>query len=860
MKEFLSQIHPVNPFFLLLLGLLPFFWLRWREHSWAVILWRSLIYSLLVFTLADPAQVREIKITREKGERIFAFDLSRSVPVSMRHWMERKTKADLSPSKGDRIFVFGGETREVQDWDRWLRGESSAEAIQPGRTNLENLFSELLRLPPPRQAGLPAAPRLVYLFTDGWETQGRVESLLPPLMVSSLRVFPLLPSGRSEVANVAVKRILVPHRGESGEGIMLRVLVENQSGQEIQGKIILRRGGKTFKTDALKVKPGSQIFTYKATLPDEALTSFQASFVPREAESDLFSHDNQATAWVTVRSKEKILVLNGQNEQGRYLEEILRRRGFQVTSVGAGGPPPAPQDYGAVIFNNAAREKFPRSYLAAMERYVAGGGSFMMLGGEESFGPGGYRHTPVEDLLPVRVEEPKTEERNRAVVLVIDKSGSMRKQKKLLYAKEAAKALAENLQEQDFLGVVGFDISPFIVVPLGPLERIRGVFSSQIDRLKARGKTYLFPAIVEAKRQLERQEASWRHMIILSDGETGGSGSDYIDLVSIMKKELMISVSAVAIGDQANIPLLKRIAKYGGGLFHYTYDPTTLPQIVLQDIKEEPQEEPLVEKDLVPVLVSGSRLLSQFRESAFPSVQGYIETEIKAGADMDLTIHSGEKRSPLLASWKYGKGRAVAFATDFHGRWTKEWIRWDGLEKFWQNVFDWLIPPQDPLPPHEVRVNLLEDRPVLDLYLYREKDTVGLFRYYFSGNGAKGEGVLRRVAPGHYRTGLPFSKRGDYRIRLVEETAGQRLSYPTLGYTLPFDPRSEIPQYGFNTSLLEQLAASTRGEINPMKEQDLKTEEILRTSQPLRSFSIFLALILFLLEIIFRRFVLRLVY
>ena len=849
MKEFISLLHFASPPFLLLLGLLPFFWLRWRGRSLAVILWRSVIFSLLVFALAGPEKIEEITRIEEKATRIFAFDLSRSIPSSMSRWMERVAKEDLFPAQGDRLFVFGGATREVKDWKRWLRGELSAEPIQPGWTNLENLFSVLLRL--------PVAPQTVYLFTDGWETKGGVESLLSSLAGSSLKIFPFMPSSRPEVTNVTVKRVLAPHRGESGEGIILRVAVENHSGREIQGRIILRQNGQPFKTDAVKIQPGSQLFSYKTTLPDKALTSFQAIFVPQNAQADHFFHDNKATAWVAIRSKEKILVLNGQGDQGRYLVEILRRRGYQVTSVDLDSPPPNPKGYKTVVFNNVARERFSPAYLRAMERYVSGGGSFMMLGGEESFGPGGYLSTPIEDLLPLKLKEPKEEEGNRAVVLVIDKSGSMRRQKKLLYAKEAAKALAESLSERDLLGVVGFDISPFVVVPLSLVERLRETFASQIDRLKARGKTYLFPAIVEAKRQLERKEASRKHVIILSDGETGGSGSDYIDLINVMRKELKITVSAVAIGDQANIPLLRRIARYGGGLFHHTFDPTTLPQIVLQEIRDEPQEEPLVEKDLIPVLVSGSRLLKQLPKGSFPAVRGFVETEIKEGASLDVIVPSGKKRLPLLASWIYGNGKAVAFTTDLHGRWTKAWIRWEGLGIFWRLVFDWLIPPQDPFPPHEVRINILGDRPVLDLYLYREKDDASLFRYSFKGKAGKGKGVLNRVAPGHYRTTLPVTVPGDYRIDLIERGAGKDLSYPPLGYTLSFDHRAEIPQDSLNTALLKRLARATGGEINPKGDEELKAQEVIHTSRSFRSTLILPAMILFLLEILYRRFVLR---
>ncbi|MGH7828766.1 MAG: hypothetical protein ACREP8_01190, partial [Candidatus Binatia bacterium] len=146
---------------------------------------------------------------------------------------------------------------------------------------------------------------------------------------------------------------------------------------------------------------------------------------------------------------------------------------------------------------------------------------------------------------------------------------------------------------------------------------------------------------------------------------------------------------------------------------------------------------------------------------------------------------------------------------------------------------------------------------VLDLYMYGEESAASLFRYSFSGKGGKGEGSVRRLAPGHFQAELPFSTPGDYRLELAEERRGQKFSYPPVGYSLPFDPRSEIPQADFNIPLLEQLARSTGGEINPNVEEKLKTEDRLRSSTPLRSPLIFLALIFFLLEIIFRRFVLR---
>lgn len=842
MKNFLYHLHFGQPLYLLLFLLLPLLWLRLSGRSFAVILWRTAIFLLLVLTLADPQQVGE---AGRKAERVFAFDLSRSIPEGMRNWMAQQGQA-LRP--GERAFVFAGEAKEVKDWDRWLRGERSAAALKPEQTNLEALFSALL--------GLPPAPRTLFLFSDGWETQGAVERLLPSLALSGVKVLPLLPADRPTVANVAVKKILVPYQGTSGEGIRLKVMVENQNNQAVEGSLILKRDGQPLKNEAVKIQPGTQLFSYPAALPEEPMVSFQADFVSRQPDLDRFSQDNHAAAWVAVRTKAKVLLLNDHRGEGKYLEEILRRRGYEVTSPPPGSPPPSPTGYNVVVFNNVEKEKFTPAYLSAIEHHVSGGNSFLMLGGEGSFALGGYRQTPIETILPVELKEPRKEEKNRAIVLVIDKSGSMREENRLLYAKEAAKAVAAQLKENDLLGVLGFDIEPFVVIPLSPMEKIRGAVASQIDRLKAQGKTYLYPALVEARRQLERQSAGRKHVIVLSDGETGGSGSDYVDLVTVMKEQLKITVSTVAIGDEANIPLMKRIAQYGGGFFHHTYDPRTLPQIVLQQMREKPAEGPLVERDLTPVPVRGSELLAGFAESPYPPLKGYIETEIKRGAHLDLVIPKEGKISPLLASWSYDKGRVVAFTTDLNGRWSKEWIRWKALERFWGRVFEWLSPSKESLPPHEVRINLINNSQVLlELYLYAEGHERSLFRYSFSGKGTNGEGVLNRLAPGHYQAVLPISAPGDYRIGLVEGRQGQTLSYPPVGYSLFLDSKAEVVHNDFNIALLEKLARSTGGEINPQKRAALETnEEPIDTFKPLRSSLLFLALALFLAEIIFRRF------
>jgi len=115
------------------------------------------ILALLIFTLADPQLTSEQ--TRNQ-ERVFAYDFSASITPGMRSWMKETMSQISAPNRNDRIFVFGGAATEVSNWrELFDGGEAKLAGIEPEKTNLENLLTSLL--------ALPAAPRSLYLFTDG---------------------------------------------------------------------------------------------------------------------------------------------------------------------------------------------------------------------------------------------------------------------------------------------------------------------------------------------------------------------------------------------------------------------------------------------------------------------------------------------------------------------------------------------------------------------------------------------------------------------------------------------------------------------------------------------------------------------
>jgi len=232
-----------------------------------------------------------------------------------------------------------------------------------------------------------------------------------------------------------------------------------------------------------------------------------------------------------------------------------------------------------------------------------------------------------------------------------------------------------------------------------------------------------------------------------------------------------------------------------------------------------------------------------------------MDTELKRGAQLDLSLQRPDRRAPLLASWRYGRGKSIALTTDLEGRWSRNWIQWGGLQGFWARVFDWLSPSEENLvPTHEARVSLIENRSVLDLSIYDDSGANSQYRFSVSGKAGKSEGALAKLAPGHYQATLPLTVLGDYRIELTEDRGGRHIAFPPVGYTLSYDQTSELPRPEFNTQLLSRLALATGGEINPKSLDKITKTSLSKSYRNVRQPLIIVAFCLFLFEVALRKF------
>ncbi|MGH7914823.1 MAG: VWA domain-containing protein, partial [Candidatus Binataceae bacterium] len=382
----------------------------------------------------------------------------------------------------------------------------------------------------------------------------------------------------------------------------------------------------------------------------------------------------------------------------------------------------------------------------------------------------------------------------------------------------AARTVTKTMADTDLIAVIGFDSQPFVMVPLTPLSQSRPYFDELINRLKAHGTTYLLPAMQEAERMLAGNNASVKHVVVLTDGETGGTAAMYYDLVSSMHREGGVTISTIAIGREANLTLLESISKYGGGGFYQTDSAANLPKLFLQDVKSHGGETTLVEKDFTPFTVKPDPLLKDLAGRQLPAIKGFVATQIKPQARLDAFIKRAKTHEPLIASWRFAAGKAVAVTTDASGRWSAPWVQ-DGIfGQVWSKVLSWMTPETAATEQKfDVALGYREGRIHLRLTNYSDRPAPSaalISATITRPDGSRVQSALSEEVPGELYGSFDAPRAGTYNIALKAATA-EALAFPPLAYTVSPAIKAELPRPEPNYALLERLASGSGGRLNP---------------------------------------------
>lgn len=829
------------PWALLGLALLPLFW-WWGRGSLVTgpaarrtfsLTVRCLIFALLVVALSDPrwqALTKDIHV-------IWLVDASRSVDGE-----GAKKAIELHKAAGGRAgheswIAFAERGVNVTAPDQLA--EAPAGVINDRETNLAGVLKLAEASFPPGKV------KTIALVTDGNQTLGDAAVSAEQLKATGIKVqaFTAAPPDKPEVL---VRAVNAPRQVRGEEPF--RVEVEVSSNRETEAEVTIFRNGVKVGSRKEALKPGTTRLEFIQTLrSDERIVELSAEV---KATQDTIADNNRSSSIVQTEGLSKVLLLADKPEQVRYLVWALKQEGILLDARPAIGAPTTLadlQNYDLLILDNVPATSLTPEQMNLFSTYVKDfGGGLLMTGGDQAFGLGGYYRTPVEEILPVRCDFEKEKETPAlGIVFVIDRSGSMSGEK-IEMAKEAAKAGLEMLSSQDFAGVVAFDNEAFWVADLQSAAD-KGGIAQKISTISEGGGTNLAPGMELALQALRSSPAKLKHAILLTDGVS--TPGPFYELATQMAGE-KITVSTVAVGDDADGQLLEQIAQWGSGRFYLALDPRTVPQIFAKETMTA-SKSAIQEAPFIPVTVRPADFLGGVSFERAPFLLGYVTTRKKPTAEVWLASEKGE---PLLATWRYGLGQAGAWTSDARNRWAVEWLRWEGFGKFWAQLVRKLARPESVR-----KFPMTVEREGADFVLRTDTvDALGRFLGGLEGeavvsapDGTQNKVTLEKIAPGRFEARWPANQPGAWHTQVTFTKDGEAVERQSLGLTAGY-PLEFLPRPPDET-LLRQIAEQTGGSLNPSADTVWKDDRSASEEKELWPWLASMALLLFLADVALRR-------
>lgn len=702
-------------------------------------------------------------------------------------------------------------------------------------------------------------PKIV-LISDGNETDG---DAIQAALSAEVPINTILSKTRSD-PEVQVSDVEVPAQVRQGEPFYVKVAVSSNIATEAD--IEIYRGPLLLETSTQKLKEGLNEFRFRQSVDNERLAEYTIRVKPKD---DTLVDNNQAAGLVYSTGQPRVLLIESDVRTTRDFVYSLREQKIQCDVRPPEGIPADLSDlqnYEAVILSNVPATKLSLRQMDVMRTYVQDlGGGLIMLGGDQSFGLGGYYKTTLEEILPVRSDFEKEKEKpSLAMVLIVDKSGSMGGQKMEL-AKDAAKAAVELLGKQDQVGVIAFDSESYWVSELHSAAD-RSYIMDRISTIEASGGTSIYPGMEMAFDSLNSAVAKLKHVILLTDGHS--SPGDFEGIASQMASSRM-TLSTVAVGSSADQDLLELMARVGNGRYYFCDDPQSVPQIFAKETVTA-SKSAINEQPFIPQLIRPTPVLSNLDMDTAPFLLGYVVTRPKPTSEFILATEAGD---PLLVWWRYGLGVTVAFTSDAKNRWAAEWLSWPDFGTFWAQVIRHVMRKSDSKGTYVEVVRKGNKATVI----FDTVDAVGQFRNKADSKLTiidpalgKKELEMKQIAPGRYQAELETTSQGTYHLELsqkVNNSAVRQTRGLTVGY--PEELRLRPP----NAKMMKEIANVTGGryadlpgskqtdENDSQKQFDSSTlnqifeigDRTVQQATPLWPYLLTAALILFLLDVALRR-------
>lgn len=819
---------------------------------------RVAILALIVLALTDIEKTSETSLVSV----IYVVDVSSSVPDDMLEAAHKEIETALSkrnPETDIQVVTFAaepqivriGENNKLPAFER-----QSGESEGTGQTDIESALRFSYALFPENHV------RRIVLLGDGNQTKGDALSEAARAKAQGIRI-DVVHLKAEPAREIMVKSLEIKERDNLRVGKPFEAVLEISATHEASVRLEVAKNNIPDEklTQDVALVPGENYITVTTAgdAPGALELKFSLSGIP-EIE-DRFAENNTLIDKLDIQGKPKILYIEQNASNASYLQRALAGYGassgqdFEVEVRSASGMPTSMKEllkYSAVILGDVPREtntgrtNVTTESMNLLQDYVKRqGGGFIALGGEEALGPGGYENTPVEKILPVNFKNDTPQKsQSAAIALVIDKSGSMRENRNLEIAKEAAKASVSALKAQDRVIVVGFDDAPYVYVPMTRAVN-RYSINDKISRMQPNGGTNIRDALEMTYLEMAMVSAKTKHVILLTDGRSPYTGIDA--LVKEMARA-KITVSTIALAN-ADTTLLSRIANQGKGRAYVAKDASSVPRIFVEETNRVANQA-VVEAPFTPQVAKQHDMI---KGVTFPTLLGYVGTKAKSGSQTILTAPGG---APVLAHWALGTGKTTVFTSDAKNRWASAWIKQSSsFSKFWAQVVRSTM-KTDEETRYEMRAERENDSIRLIVDAVSDQDSfmngLDITADVTRPDGEHFELVLSQTAPGFYENTFVMPVYGTYQAQAELKQQGQSLGYARKTFSYPYALEFASPEP--NAGLLDAVAGTTGGKIDADFSESADPEGVkIRSFSPIFYYFLFIALACLIADVFLKR-------
>jgi Ca-activated chloride channel homolog len=243
---------------------------------------------------------------------------------------------------------------------------------------------------------------------------------------------------------------------------------------------------------------------------------------------------------------------------------------------------------------------------------------------------------------------------------------------------------------------------------------------------------------------------------------------------------------------------MQDFASWGGGRFYEADSTEQVPQLFLKEsqVALRPWYE---QTPFFPRVTAAGDLLAGVPLDAFPELGGYVVTTPKPGAEVYFT---SPKDDPVLAAWRYGLGRAVAWTSDAKGQWTSGFLKSDVSAKLFSQAVAWTLPTGGD---NQLKATAKVSGDSLVVSVSGPSASKSNLQIGVLAPDLKSSTVnLPAVSPGQWQGSLPIGAVGTYLLHLVLFNGGSVAGQSDLAVAVPYSP--EYLELGRDDASLGEFA------------------------------------------------------